>query len=235
MALIQSTYLSQIAGSIGGTVFSDGRSGPYARARTTPSNPNSPLQSAVRSALANATRAYSVQSAAIRATWDAYAATQSATNSIGGTISLTGQNCFVRSNTILSVAGRPQITAAPPLPGGASLMAPFSLGTTIGAPADAATQVIATIGADASWKAVTTSTLLVFTSSPQSPARSAPLGGFSFSAKIAGAASPPTTLNCPIRGGAAVATGEKIFIRMLIVDGNGEISSDTVTSVIATA
>jgi hypothetical protein len=76
---------------------------------------------------------------------------------------------------------------------------------------------------------------MVYTSSPQAPARSSPLGGLTFSAKIAGNATPPTTLSCPIRGGAAVAAGQKVFCRFVVINANGEISSDTTTTVTTTA
>jgi hypothetical protein len=73
MALIKSTILSAIRGSINGTVFAQNKSGAYARNRTVPVNPNTTNQQAVRIALGQAAMAWKTLSAERRAAWDASA------------------------------------------------------------------------------------------------------------------------------------------------------------------
>lgn len=100
MALIKlGPTVTDIRGSIAGTTFSRNRYGNYIRARTTPVNPNSERQQAVRNIMAYVVQAwYSVLTAGQRAAWSVYADACNFTNKLGESITLTGYNIFVRSN-----------------------------------------------------------------------------------------------------------------------------------------
>lgn len=96
----------QMSGSIAGNTFARNRYGNYSRARTTPINPNTERQSAVRAALAEVTTQWSqTLDAAQRAAWNLYANSVNMKNRLGEVINLTGFNHFIRSNTIRSTQG----------------------------------------------------------------------------------------------------------------------------------
>lgn len=103
MALIRTGLgIAQISGSIGGTVFSHNRYGPYIRSRSVPVNPNSPAQQAVRADLAYLVAEWHDTLTAVqRAAWAVYAAAINFTNALGESIKLTAFNHFCRSNVSL--------------------------------------------------------------------------------------------------------------------------------------
>lgn len=116
MALIRSSTISSISGSIGGTTYARNRGGAYARNRTVPINPNSTSQTRARSSLgARSGQWSSVLTAGQRASWAAFAETQSVLNRLGESITLTGQQAYVRANTLLALAGETLVTVPPPI------------------------------------------------------------------------------------------------------------------------
>jgi len=104
----------QRSGSIGGTVWSHNRSGVYIRNRSIPVNPNTDRQSAVRNAVRSLAILWeTVLTQNQRDAWDVYAANVSWQNKLGVTISLTGLNHYIRSNTELVTLGFGRIDDAP--------------------------------------------------------------------------------------------------------------------------
>lgn len=104
----------QMSGSLAGNTFARNRYGNYARARTKPVNPNTELQTQVRSALSLMTiRWAETLSGAQRAAWNLYADNVNMKNKLGEVIHLSGFNHFIRSNSILSRAGRDIVDAGP--------------------------------------------------------------------------------------------------------------------------
>lgn len=88
-----------ISGSIAGNTFARNRSGAYVRARTTPINPNTALQQAVRAALAFLTDRWAqTLTAGQRTAWNLYASSVTMKNKLGESILLTGFNHYIRSN-----------------------------------------------------------------------------------------------------------------------------------------
>lgn len=102
MALVQfGGGVTGMRGSIGGTVFSRNAGGNYARARTVPVNPNSPLQAEIRAALQTLVEYWQNSlTQAERDAWNLYAANINMQNRLGETIHISGYNHFIRSNTI---------------------------------------------------------------------------------------------------------------------------------------
>ncbi len=91
----------QMAGSIAGKTFARNRFGNYARARTKPTNPRTHPQTIVRSALAALTVRWSTTlTSDQRAAWNLYASNVSMKNRLGETVTLSGFNHYIRSNTI---------------------------------------------------------------------------------------------------------------------------------------
>lgn len=114
MALIKSSLLADIRGSIGGTTYSRNRGGSYARNRTVPINPQSINQTRARSQLATASSDWALLlNNADRSAWNAYAETVTGLNVLGEAITYTGQQMFVRANTLLALAGQSAVTSAP--------------------------------------------------------------------------------------------------------------------------
>lgn len=100
MALVVLPEGQQRSGSIGGTTWSHNRSGVYIRNRSIPVNPNTARQVAVRNAVRSIAIAWDLTlTQAQRDGWNVYAANVTWTNRLGQSISLTGLNHFIRSNT----------------------------------------------------------------------------------------------------------------------------------------
>jgi len=114
MALVKSSLLSTISGSIGGTTYARNRGGAYARNRSLPIQPRSPQQERARSQLAFFSVYWSdTLTQNEREAWNQYASSLSALNRIGDSIIRTGQQAFVQSNTLAQLAGLAVITTAP--------------------------------------------------------------------------------------------------------------------------
>lgn len=115
MALIKfGGGITEMRGSMGGNTYSRNRYGAYLRNRTTPVNPSSSGQQAVRAALSQLTARWSgVVTAAQRAAWNLYGANVVMTNKLGESINLTGFNHYIRSNLIRVVRAGTVIDAGP--------------------------------------------------------------------------------------------------------------------------
>jgi hypothetical protein len=124
MALIRTGGLiSDIRGSIGGTVFARNRGGAYARNRTAPLNPQTSAQVRARSALATfAQRWATVLTQAQRDAWDLYAENVPLPNSLGESRNVSGIAMYNRANTLLQQCGMTTVDDAPTI---------FTVGPTI--------------------------------------------------------------------------------------------------------
>jgi len=123
MALIQmGAIVSDMRGSIAGTTFAKSAAGNYARSRTRPVNPRSPVQSARRTWISYLTRAWAdLLTPEERDTWVVYAAQTTWTNAFGQAIEIPPISAFVRTNAIRHIVGYSVQTAAPTAPGHAAL------------------------------------------------------------------------------------------------------------------
>ena len=99
--LFKPTIGTQLSGAIGGIVASHNAGGAYFRARTTPTNPNSPQQQAVRNAVAFLSNFWNNGlTQPQRRVWDTYAENVSVTNRIGDQVFIPGMAQYVRSNVV---------------------------------------------------------------------------------------------------------------------------------------
>lgn len=116
MALIKSTILAQISGSINGTTFSHNRGGAYARNRSLPTNPSTDRQDQVRTALASIATAWrDTLTDAQRAMWRNWGASQTVINRIGDPTTLSGIAAFQRVNLFrMSTLGQAMTLDTPP-------------------------------------------------------------------------------------------------------------------------
>lgn len=119
MALIKSTILSVISGSVNGTTFSRNYTGAYARNRTVPVNQNTTAQQNARAYLAAATIEWGLLTEAQREAWRVYAAATPVVNRVGDTVYLKGSNHYVAAAAFRLTVGSTLAAAAtaPTTPG----------------------------------------------------------------------------------------------------------------------
>jgi hypothetical protein len=228
-----SSIVSDARGSLGGVTISRNRYGAYARARTTPVNPQSARQSAIRAIIADVgSRWLSVITAVQRAAWIVFANSVPATNKLGETIHLSGYNQFVKSNVAANNAGLPDIAAAPiifTLPGE---------DPDFTASVDAGTGKISIVFDDArDWVDEDNGALIVEMGSPQNASREFFDGPYRHAGIIQGdSVTPPTTPDATLDVPFAVGDGQKVWIRAKILREDGRLSDwFQYDSIVATA
>ena len=167
MALVRFPEGQQRSGSTGGAVFSHNRYGAYIRSRSTPVNPQTARQTAMRNYTRNLSiRWYAVLTAAQRDGWDLYAANVGWQNKFGESVNLTGLNHYVRGNSVRLQAGLVYIDDAPTvfnLP-----EAPYLFVCSI---SEAAQVVSVTFDPTEPWAVEDGGALAIYMGKPRGPAR----------------------------------------------------------------
>ncbi len=104
-----------IRGTIGGTIYSVNKSGPFARGWAKGSNPRTPAQTSQRAITSTHPTEWRDLTQSKRDGWDAYAAdaAQELFNSLGESYYATGFNWFSRINTHLILSGLARRNGAP--------------------------------------------------------------------------------------------------------------------------
>lgn len=114
----KSPIISAASGSIGGATYSHNRGGLYIRSRSIPVNTVTTRRTAIRGAFATAVAAWAGSlTAAQRGDWTAYAEATPVVDQFGDAKVLTGQQMFVRTNTLRQQASLALILDAPSTPG----------------------------------------------------------------------------------------------------------------------
>lgn len=114
----KSEVLTQASGSIGGVTYAHNVGGLYRRARSIPVNPNSAAQLSARTNFGDASiRWRETLTGAQRDAWSAYAALSPITNVFGDPLQLSGQQMYVRCNSVRRRAGESFVDAGPILSG----------------------------------------------------------------------------------------------------------------------
>jgi hypothetical protein len=103
------------SGKIGGQVASRNRAGAYLRTKSTPINPQTASQSAVRSRLASISQSWRDLTAAQRAAWNGSVSNFQKTDVFGDLRNPTGFNLYQRLNNNLVTIGKTEIQV-PPVP-----------------------------------------------------------------------------------------------------------------------
>jgi len=111
--LFKSQVYTSASGSVNGATYSRNRFGAYVRARANPVNPNTTRQSEARARFAVAIQEWSALTQPQRDVWIDYANAVPGLNRVGDTVTLTGQNMFVRCNTMRALHGEAYVTAGP--------------------------------------------------------------------------------------------------------------------------
>lgn len=115
MAIIIPGSMAQEArGKVGGIVFSRNKGGQYVKGFAAPTNPNTSLQSAVRSTFASLTNTWwDVLTEPERTSWEDLAAANPIQNRLGQSITLSGLNMYIRFNQLRLLADLPREDNAP--------------------------------------------------------------------------------------------------------------------------
>lgn len=213
------------SGSIGGITASHNRGGVYYRTRSTPVNPNTVFQQAVRSDFANLQAAWgSVLTNAQRSAWDAYALATPINNALGDPVNVGGKGMFTRGNTPRLQAGLSQVNAAPIVTGLPALTAPGITSLT----ASTGIAIITFTNTD-EWATEDGGALLVFMSRPQSPTINGFKGPYRFAGAILGDTSTPPTSPQNITSPFPLSAGQRVFFRFAAVTADGRLSPDVRT------
>lgn len=216
----KSAIFTQVSGSTGGATFAHNSGGLYMRSRTIPTNPNSPQQQTVRTAMGELSNQWNdTLTQAQRDAWNLYAINVPLTDVLGGTHLTSGIAMYVRSNVPRIQAGLGTLDAAPTI---------FNLGAfseptyTVTAPS---TGSLAFVGSD-DWVSEDNAAMLLYASRPQNPSIEFFKGPYRFAGLVAGeVASPPTS---PESIGTPFVTvaGQKLFYRVRVSRGDGRLSAD---------
>lgn len=190
-----------------------------------PINPNSSAQSRARSSFGSFSGAWSsVLTSGQRASWAAFAESSSVLNRLGESITLTGQQAYVRSNTLLQLAGE-SIVAVPP-----SLTPPeFAVGDGTEASYDVSTPAVslALLGA-------ATGFVLAFSGPAQSAGARSLKVPFRFfgMADLAG----DNAVACVAATGARVyGVGDRMAFRFVIISSAGAVGNAILVRGVAVA
>lgn len=217
--LFKSPIFSQASGSIAGITFSHNRGGKYIRERVTPTDPSTPLQVAVRNAMAALTVRWNETLTALQRTaWETYASNVEMTNRIGDTVFLTGQQQYLRSNIPRHQIEVSLVDDAPTV---------FDLGAftipTYGATAPLALAVI--FDDSDAWANEDDSYLIAYSSLQQSPTINYFAGPYRFTGSIDGNATTPPTSPAIMSSPTPLTAGNRVFMRARISREDGRLSS----------
>ena len=216
--LFTSPVYSQASGSIAGITYSHNRGGMYTRARVTPTDPSTARQQIMRSAMGVLAPYWGNTLTAVqRDAWTLYGDNVPWTNPLGQTIFLTGQQHFLRTNTVRLQLGAAILDTAPII---------FDLGTFTAPTIDAARDVpnvdIAFDNTDA-WANADGGFMLGWAGSSVGPGRSFYRGPWRFTFVASGDPVPPASpLTAPVPW--PWAAGNLAWMQMRVIQVDGRMS-----------
>lgn len=211
--------VSDIRGSIGGTVFSRNGGGAYARQRVKGTNPNTTKQQVVRAIMSTMSLAWLALSGTVRTAWNTYAKNVSMVNRLGDTINISGWNMYCRTKAVIELIGGTMPAAAP------TVMSLAEEDPTVAIAPDASESNIDVSFDDGSpWASEVGGHLLCYQGLPQNPSINSYDGPFVYAGKIDGALTPPTS-PATINSLYTIATGQKCFMQFRILRADGRLSN----------
>jgi hypothetical protein len=217
-----------MSGSIGGTTASHNRFGQYFRQRTSPVNPNTARQQAVRNFFATLMSDWSnVLTQAQRDAWNLYGSSVSWLNAVGAEVFLTGAEHYLRSNLPRVQTGDPTVNDGPTiftLPGADPTFAP-----TI---SEASQLISVTFDNTLAWANEDDAMMAITMSQPRSPGRTFIGPPYRFAGAISGDSVTPPTSPTTIATPYAATEGQKVEVLARISRADGRLSQffrDTVT------
>ncbi len=226
----KSHIFAQVSGSIAGTTFAHNQGGLYARARTIPVNPSTPQQTVVRNIMRDLSQEWSqTLNEASRQSWANYADNNPRVDTLGNQLSLSGQQMFIRCNSVRRRANLSAVQAGPTAQG----LAPLT-DVTIQPNANLTT-ITATFNTTDQWANEDQGAMIIFISKQITPARNFFKGPFLAAGLVFGnSTTPPTSpLIFSNQVPEVYLAGNKVFARTVAVLTDGRISSTLYTLGIA--
>jgi hypothetical protein len=223
--LFKSPIFAQASGSVAGLTFSHNRGGQYTRARTTPTDPATARQVAVRAAMTSLTaRWVEVLTPVQRDAWANYAANVEMTNRLGDAVFLTGQQHYLRSNL-----PRVQVLIAPvdaaPNEFDLGLFTPPTFTAT--SPDDLS---VTYDNAD-DWAGETGSYLFFYSSIQQNPSINYFAGPYRYAGNVAGVTGTPPTPPAALTSTTLFSADNLIFARARVSRLDGRLSGNIILPV----
>jgi hypothetical protein len=221
----QSQLIASGSGSVGGVTFSRNKSGQYMRRRAVPINPGSAFQSLTQGNFAVlVTRWTSVLTQAQRDGWETWAINTPQFDSLGQSITITGQNAFIKMNAIYMQAEGGINDDAPALFSGTALTPPALTA------ADVSAQTLGFVFTDGDeWANEVGGTLLVYQGRPQNPSINFFKGPYRFCGIVSGAVIPPTSPGS-VPAQFPFVIGQRIHVAFRAKTADGRISTQTRSS-----
>lgn len=224
MALIDPIH-GRMSGAVGGVVFSHNAGGQYLRQRTTPVNPATSQQQAVRNAVNFLSNNWQNLTTAEQEAWENYAANVPLTNRLGAQIFVSGLAMYVRSNAsiIAALGASYRIDAAPTI---------FTLGESALVTIDDATPpsggLDIAFDVNDAWVGENGAYLLIYMARPQNPSVNFFKGPYRFAGAAAGSSTTPPTSPFTIATTPFVfASAQQLFIQARVRRGDGRLSGPT--------
>ncbi len=220
--------VTDIRGSIGGSTFSRGKAGNYIRSRKKPINPRSNLQESRRAAASQLSREWGKTLTEVqRAAWRSYADDTNWTNKLGQSITIPGLSAFLRTGSMLILAGEAYQAAAPTESGSAG-----AVDYTFTATADDQKIVVTEPGVP--WDKDTNDDFVLFFQGLTGPAgRIATPRLFNFLGKLEGDDTTPPTFPHEFATKFTFAEGNQITVACVHLDALGRVSARTYKRVVA--
>ena len=218
--LYSSPIFAKASGSVGGLTFSHNRGGQYTRARVTPTDPSSIRQQFMRATIGVLAPYWGqTLSAAQRSAWNLYADNVTWINPIGETIFLTGQQHFLRINTVRLQIAQAILDAAPTIFDLGTFTAPTIVSMNSGPPA---TIDIAFDNTDA-WANAVGGFMIFYAGRAQGPGRAFYRGPWVLSSSIEGDPVPPAS---PFTGsiGQIWPIGSIAWVQIRVIQIDGRMS-----------
>jgi hypothetical protein len=195
------------SGKIGGQVVTSNRAGSVLRTKVTPTNAQTPAQTAARNLLSSISSSWKTLTQAQIALWNAAVSSYKKTNIFGDTVSPSGFNLYQALNNNLSRIGEAMLTT-PPVPVSIPVI------TTGVLTATHAGAIIVTFTTDPS---LTDSVMEVWATASMSPGKSYVKSDFRRIGRVASLAAHVATLTTMYNAkfGAVGAAGEKTFVQLV--------------------
>lgn len=215
----KSAMVTAASGKIGGMVASRNKGGQYFRSLAIPTNPNTPEQQTTRASFGTLSQGWGQLTPTQRLGWDIYAFNVPVVDALGDSMTLSGFNMYLRSNTPRMNLGLPVVDDAPPTfdLGYVGPLGPFV--------ASAASQDVTVGFTDTdNWVDEDDSALLIYISRPQNPSINYFKGPYRYAGQVDGDSTTPPTTPATITLPFPVTVGQKIFLKMNVSRADGRLS-----------
>lgn len=215
----KSHIATQVSGSQGGTTYAQNQGGMYMRARSIPTNPNTPQQSALRAVFKGIMNAWTnTLTSAQRAAWNVYSTNVTFIDKLGTAISIGGVANYVRANTPRVQNALSRIDNAP-VTFNVGAFTPPTFAVT-----HSSTSMVATFTAGDTWNTAGGG-MFIYASRPQNSSINFFKGPFRLVGVVSGVATSPQTFVLPFAAGTTAST---MFFKVSVTQPDGRLSSDQI-------